>query len=209
MIQITFKCKSYLYTYCMHIAFLNQKGGVGKSTVALLVASALKSASLPVAIDDQDPQGSLSWWAQNVGQVPLMSNFPEAEVVIIDTPGHLDLDKKGIRDKFVDLIKRADRLILVTEMSPMAFHGTIPMAELIKEYKRPSAKSKLLFNKVRSNTIVGKQSQKALAAQVNISALTNFLPLASAYDLASSLGWKSVVGKDRARVVNLAMEILK
>lgn len=193
----------------MKIAFLNQKGGVGKSTAALLVASALKSAALPVAIRDEDPQGSLTWWAKNAGQVPLLEEFPEAEVVVIDTPGHLDLDKKGIRDKFVSLIGDADRLILVTEMSPLALHGTIPMAELIKEFKKPSAKAKLLFNKVRTNTLSGKQSQKGLASDINIQALANFLPLASAYDLASSLGWKSVTGKDRARVVNLAMEILK
>ena len=32
----------------MRIAFLNQKGGVGKSTVASLTASALKAAKLSV-----------------------------------------------------------------------------------------------------------------------------------------------------------------
>ncbi len=193
----------------MNIAFLNQKGGVGKSTAALLVASALKSASLPVAINDLDPQGSLTWWGQNAGKVPLISEFKDAEVIVTDTPGHLDLEKKGIRDQFIDLIKQADRLIIVTEMSPLVMHGTIPMAELIREFKKPSSKAKVLFNKVRVSTLAGKQNQASLAKQIGFQALANFLPLTSAYDLASSLGWKSVTGKDRTRVVNLAMEILK
>jgi cellulose biosynthesis protein BcsQ len=193
----------------MKIAFLNQKGGVGKTTAALLVASALKAASLPVAIEDLDPQKSLTWWARNCGKVPLISEFKNAEIIISDTPGHLDLDKKGIRDKFVGLIKSADRLILVAEMSPISLHGTVPMAELILEYKKNSAKAKILFNKVRLNTLSGKQNRNEISKEIGIQALNNFLPLASAYDLASSLGWKSVTGSDRAKVVNLAMEILK
>ena len=42
------------------IAFVNGKGGVGKTTCATLIAAALKDAGLAVSIEDRDPQGSAS-----------------------------------------------------------------------------------------------------------------------------------------------------
>lgn len=44
------------------IAFLNGKGGVGKTTVSISVAACLSRAGHKVAIVDTDPQGSVSNW---------------------------------------------------------------------------------------------------------------------------------------------------
>jgi chromosome partitioning protein len=46
----------------MVISLINQKGGVGKTTTAINIASALAAKSLKVLMVDADPQGSVRQW---------------------------------------------------------------------------------------------------------------------------------------------------
>lgn len=64
----------------MIIAVLNQKGGVGKTTIALHVAAGLVFQQTRVLLVDADPQGSARDWAAARQEAPL---FP---VVGLDRP---------------------------------------------------------------------------------------------------------------------------
>ena len=44
------------------VAILSQKGGAGKTTLALHLAAAAESAGLPSVVIDLDPQASAAGW---------------------------------------------------------------------------------------------------------------------------------------------------
>lgn len=191
----------------MRITFLNQKGGVGKTTLALLIASVLHKAGYDVAVDDQDPQATAQFFAAAFA-LPLLADQPNAEYIITDTPGHLRLEGQA-RDTIARLIAASDKLILVTEKSPAAIHSSMAMAQLITATKRANAKAYVLFNKVRVATLIGKQDARPIAKDFGLPPLKNELPLTSAYETAFVSGLSAVTGEHRTQLLNVALEIMK
>ena len=94
---------------------LNQKGGVGKSTISVNLAAVTADvlnrsddpdASSPVLALSVDPQGSAVWWASRMDDLPVphrpgprrsggpgeLKDLPRIQHVYVDTPGWIDLD---------------------------------------------------------------------------------------------------------------------
>lgn len=93
---------------------LNQKGGIGKSTITVNLAAVTAHAlggidgeEAPVAAVSIDPQGSAIWWSERVGDdLPFhfvdasgevshlrhLRRLPGIEHIIVDTPGFIDLN---------------------------------------------------------------------------------------------------------------------
>lgn len=96
------------------VTILNQKGGVGKSTIVMnlaavraeqLAADLPDGSPSPVAVVSVDPQGSAKWWANRVAELPfrlvqadddpldhlaMMNRLPGISEVYVDTPGWFD-----------------------------------------------------------------------------------------------------------------------
>jgi chromosome partitioning protein len=87
------------------IAILSQKGGAGKTTLALHLAAAGEAAGLVSLIVDMDPQATASKWAEwRQGRAPEVIDSPPAllprklaaaeqqgaQLVVIDTPPHAE-----------------------------------------------------------------------------------------------------------------------
>lgn len=191
----------------MIITLLNQKGGVGKTTITLLLGGILKHAGYNVAIDDRDPQGSARFFSEAF-DVPMIRDAPEAEYILTDTPGHLRIEGT-VEQELTELVVRSDTIILVTEKSPASIHGSLPMARLINARKRDTAKAFVLFNRIRSVTAIGKQDGADIAQDLGLKPLGNELPLTAAYENAFVHGLNGITGKHREQLLNLALEIMK
>jgi len=178
----------------MRITFLNQKGGVGKSTASILLGGVLSTAGYSVAFDDRDEQGSLTWWAREVGHLPLVGDNGASDVIICDTPGRLDLSRAASREFLQPIVAASDRLVIVAEKSA---------------FLKPGAKLLLLFNKVRAGTKVGRRDVRQQPDLAGITLLETTLALAAPYENVQTEGMSAVTGHYREQVLKLALEILK
>jgi hypothetical protein len=192
----------------MRITFLNQKGGVGKSTLCIAVGTALHRAGFHIAFDDRDNQGSVSFWATHVGKLPMVGETKNPEIILCDTPGRLDLDSEVSQKLLADLIHESDRLVLVTEKSLFSIHATAPMVRLIHAHKAPEARVYLVLNKVRRFGSLSHDAEREIADRLGVPLAVQSVPLSMAFEKLQSEGPRALRRRHLAVAVELALEIM-
>ena len=131
------------------ITIAQQKGGTGKTTLAVNLALAfIKYHNLKVAIIDTDPQGSLGKWFMIRSEKNISNNNltfktaslwgaqyeskilkQEHDIIIIDTPPKIESDARPS-------IEAADLVLIPVAPSPVDFWATEPIIEIAKKAKR-------------------------------------------------------------------------
>lgn len=108
------------------ISAVHTKGGVGKTTTSIYLATAAAKRGLDVAVVDADHQRSASVWAEKASMpFPVtegINNIPDNELVIIDTP-------PGKSERIQAAILLADLVIVPCGASPMDLARVWPTLE--------------------------------------------------------------------------------
>lgn len=181
----------------MQIAFVNGKGGVGKSTVALMVAATLRDAGHSASIDDRDPQQSAALLAANLG-IPIGTDAP---IVIVDTAPRLD------HSPTLAAMREADIVILVSSPSPADLSTTARTAGMLQQMRNGGRPTRILFNSVQANTRLA-AGLGDLKAQLPFLALNNQLARRQAYQLATLQGWRELTPEAREELLKVSLDIL-
>ena len=128
------------------ISFVTQKGGAGKTTLAVNCAVAAERAGLKTLILDLDPQGSAeAWYQDREAETPRLVSIgtcklPDAmamaksggyDLVMIDTPGR---DEPSV----TAAVRAADFVVIPCRPTPVDMKATPPTVATVHRLQKPA-----------------------------------------------------------------------
>ena len=160
----------------MIVALLNQKGGVGKTTLALHLAGAWAASGQRAVLVDADPQGSALDWSQaraeaaaprlfgvvGLARETLHREVPEiargADHVVIDGPPRVAALARSA-------LLAADLILIPVQPSVLDGWASAEMLRLLEEARvfRPELKARFVLNRCAARTVIARDTAEALA----------------------------------------------
>jgi chromosome partitioning protein len=152
------------------IALISQKGGVGKTTLAIHLATAFQAAGNQTLLVDLDPQTSAAEWkdARQAEQPYVMAVPPsrlgktleaatqnQAELIVLDTAPHSE-------GTALDAARAADLILVPCQPSIMDLRAMRKTADLLNYLKKPTY---AVLNEVAAQGTVADEAAKAIIAQ--------------------------------------------
>lgn len=160
----------------MIVALLNQKGGTGKTTLALHLAGEWARRGNRVTLIDADPQGSALDWSElracehlprrfgvvGLARDTLHREAPElarnADHVVIDGPPR-------VAGLMRSALLAADLVLIPVQPSPLDGWASAEMLALVNEARiyRPELVARFVLNRCAARTVLARETAEALA----------------------------------------------
>jgi chromosome partitioning protein len=159
----------------MIVAFLNQKGGVGKTTLSLHVAGAWAARGRRVIVIDADPQGSALDWSEQRAREGLPRLFGvlglARDTLHVEAPAiargvhHVLIDgSPRIAPLMRSAMLAADLVVVPAQPSPFDGWASGEILRLLQEARvyRPQLAARLALNRCGARTVIARETAKAL-----------------------------------------------
>jgi chromosome partitioning protein len=155
------------------IALINQKGGVGKTTVALHLATAFQQANAATLILDLDPQASASEWHDaREAELPHVESIQparlskaistaqeiETDVLILDTAPHAE-------STALEAARLADLVLVPCQPSIMDLRAMRKTVDLLKLVQVPAF---AVLNSVSSSGTVADEAAEMIESSLGL-----------------------------------------
>jgi chromosome partitioning protein len=193
------------------VALVAEKGGVGKTTIALELAVAAVQAGLKAAIIDVDPQATASQWsdrrqsefpwvvsthAVRISATIIQAKSQGIDLVVIDTPPHSGSD-------VVQAASASNLVVLPVEAHLFSLETIIKQAALLRAAKDPPA-----FYVINKAPIQGAEALGAAQyiEQEGFTVCPTYLYLRADHRHAANLGQSATEYKPNSKA---AQEVLK
>jgi chromosome partitioning protein len=175
------------------IAIVSQKGGSGKTTLAVHIATRAAQGGYESAVIDTDPQATAAAWSDWRGDfLPVVVTSPPARLsrtiasaakqgvdfVVIDTPPHADAAAR-------EAIKTADLVLIPTKPRAFDLAALEPVADLVSFAGKPAY---VVLNSVPSGATVLTEEARVAAQAIGLALCPVTLGDRAAFHRSSAKG---------------------